>query len=55
MQALIEKTASEAASRAAQITDEEIIERCIYIMINEGARILEEGHAQRAADIDVIY
>src|SRR5262249_965688 len=37
------------------ISNEEIIERCIYVMINEGARILEEGHALRAADIDVIY
>jgi 3-hydroxyacyl-CoA dehydrogenase len=33
----------------------EIIERSIYIMINEGAKILEEGYALRAADIDVIY
>ena len=37
------------------ISSEEIIERCFYAMINEGARILEEGHAARAADIDVIY
>jgi len=37
------------------ITNEEIIERCIYALINEGARILEEGIALRASDIDVIY
>jgi 3-hydroxyacyl-CoA dehydrogenase len=53
--ALIEKTASEAGIARRGITPEEIIERCVYVMINEGARILEEGHAQRAADIDVIY
>jgi 3-hydroxyacyl-CoA dehydrogenase len=37
------------------ITDEEIVERCVYALINEGARILEEGIALRASDIDVIY
>jgi len=53
--ALIEKTAREAGIPQRSVTPEEIIERSIYVMINEGARILEEGHAQRAADIDVIY
>jgi len=53
--ALIEKTANEAGIARRAIPPEEIIERCVYIMINEGAQILEEGHAQRAADIDVIY
>jgi 3-hydroxyacyl-CoA dehydrogenase len=37
------------------ITDEEIIARCIYPMINEGAKLLEEGIALRACDIDVIW
>ncbi|MDZ4860480.1 MAG: 3-hydroxyacyl-CoA dehydrogenase NAD-binding domain-containing protein [Candidatus Hydrogenedentes bacterium] len=37
------------------ISDEEILKRCIYPLINEGARILEEGIALRASDIDVIY
>ncbi len=37
------------------ITDEEILERCLYPMVNEGARILEEGKAIRASDIDVIW
>ena len=37
------------------IPDEEILERCIYPMINEGAKILEEGTAQRASDIDVVW
>jgi 3-hydroxyacyl-CoA dehydrogenase len=53
--ALIEKTAIEAGIPRRTVTSEEIIERSIFVMINEGARILEEGHAQRAADIDVIY
>ena len=37
------------------ISDQEIVERCIYALINEGAKVLEEGIASRAADIDVIY
>jgi 3-hydroxyacyl-CoA dehydrogenase len=38
-----------------EIPPEEIVERCMYALINEGARVLEEGIALRAADIDVIY
>jgi len=53
--ALIEKTAHEGRIARRHISDEEIVERCLYIMINEGAKILEEGYALRAADIDVIY
>jgi 3-hydroxyacyl-CoA dehydrogenase len=37
------------------ISDEEILERCTYPMINEGAKILEEGKAQRASDIDIVW
>ncbi|MBY0510283.1 MAG: 3-hydroxyacyl-CoA dehydrogenase, partial [Rhodospirillaceae bacterium] len=37
------------------ISDDEILERCLYTMVNEGARILEEGVAQRPGDIDMIY
>jgi 3-hydroxyacyl-CoA dehydrogenase len=37
------------------ISDDEIVERCIYALINEGAKVLEEGTALRALDIDVIY
>ncbi len=53
--ALIEKTAQDGGIERRHISDEEIIERCMYIMINEGAKILEERYALRAADIDVIY
>jgi 3-hydroxyacyl-CoA dehydrogenase len=38
-----------------EVTDQEILERCIYPMINEGAKILEEGMAIRASDIDVVW
>ncbi|SOB87769.1 3-hydroxyacyl-CoA dehydrogenase [Sphingomonas guangdongensis] len=38
-----------------EITDEEVVERTLYTMVNEGARILEEGKAQRASDIDVVW
>ncbi len=37
------------------IPDDEILERCLYPMINEGAKILEEGKAQRASDIDIVW
>jgi 3-hydroxyacyl-CoA dehydrogenase len=52
---LVEKTSAELGFTRRAISDEEIVERCIYVMINEGAKILAEGHASRAADIDVIY
>ncbi|MBS0361193.1 MAG: enoyl-CoA hydratase/isomerase family protein [Proteobacteria bacterium] len=38
-----------------KISDEEILERCVYPMINEGAKILEEGKAIRPSDIDVVW
>jgi 3-hydroxyacyl-CoA dehydrogenase len=37
------------------ISDQEMVDRCIYALVNEGARILEEGYALRAVDIDIIY
>jgi 3-hydroxyacyl-CoA dehydrogenase len=38
-----------------KIADDEIVERCILALVNEGARILDEGIAQRASDIDMVY
>ena len=38
-----------------KISDEEILERCIYPMINEGVKILDEGKAIRASDVDVVW
>jgi 3-hydroxyacyl-CoA dehydrogenase len=55
VEALVEQTAREAGIERRSIDADEIIERCIYALINEGARILEEGYALRAGDIDVIY
>jgi 3-hydroxyacyl-CoA dehydrogenase len=55
----VERTILEASSRAGisrrQLPQEEIVERMIFPMINEGARILEEGIAARPSDIDVIW
>ena len=52
---LIDQLASSAGIDRRAFADDEIIERTIYALINEGARVLEEGVALRAADIDVIY
>ena len=38
-----------------KIGDEEIVERCVFALVNEGAKILEEGVAARASDIDMVY
>ncbi|MCY1376098.1 Fatty acid oxidation complex subunit alpha [compost metagenome] len=37
------------------VSDEEIVERCMLALVNEGALIIEEGIAQRASDVDVVY
>jgi 3-hydroxyacyl-CoA dehydrogenase len=52
---LIEQYRKEIGLRPRAISDEEIVERCIYALVNEGARILEEGIALRASDIDMVY
>jgi 3-hydroxyacyl-CoA dehydrogenase len=52
---MVKKWAEEAGIPQRKVTAEEVVERCIYAMINEGARILEEGYALRAGDIDTIY
>jgi 3-hydroxyacyl-CoA dehydrogenase len=46
---------AKAGVNARQISDAEILERCLYPMVNEGAKILEEGKANRASDIDVVW
>jgi 3-hydroxyacyl-CoA dehydrogenase len=53
--ALIEQLATSAGIRRRRFTREEILERTIYALINEGARVLEEGVALRSADIDTVY
>jgi 3-hydroxyacyl-CoA dehydrogenase len=52
---LIERISREAAIPRRPIAHDEIVERTIYALVNEGARILEEGIALRAVDIDVVY
>jgi len=52
---LIALTATNAGILRRTISDEEIEERAIYALINEGARVLEDGGALRASDIDVVY
>jgi 3-hydroxyacyl-CoA dehydrogenase len=52
---LVVKASKKAAIKRREISDREIIERTIYALINEGAKILEEGIAQRASDIDLVY
>jgi 3-hydroxyacyl-CoA dehydrogenase len=53
--ALIEEVAGAAGISRRTVPDEEILERTIYALVNEGARALEEGVARSAADIDVVY
>jgi 3-hydroxyacyl-CoA dehydrogenase len=55
IEALIAECAQEAGITRRKITDDEIVDRTMLALVNEGARILEEGIAQRASDIDVIY
>ena len=55
MAALTKKWSAEANIAQRQISPDEIVDRCIYALVNEGARILEEGYALRAVDIDIIY
>jgi 3-hydroxyacyl-CoA dehydrogenase len=56
---LVEKIILDFAAKKGvnrrRIADQEILERCIYPMINEGAKILEERMAQRASDIDIVW
>ena len=51
---MLKQSAAHGVTRR-QIGDQEILERCIYPMINEGALILEEGKAYRASDIDMVW
>jgi 3-hydroxyacyl-CoA dehydrogenase len=52
---LVAKWVAEAGIVQRQISAAEITDRCLYALVNEGARILEEGFALRASDIDIIY
>lgn len=52
---IAKQEAEKLGIKQREISEQEIIERCIYPLINEGALILEEGIAAKASDIDVIY
>ncbi|HVG03525.1 MAG TPA: 3-hydroxyacyl-CoA dehydrogenase NAD-binding domain-containing protein, partial [Burkholderiaceae bacterium] len=52
---LVTKYRNEIGMQPRSIIDHEIVQRCVYALVNEGARILEEGIALRASDIDVVY
>ncbi len=52
---LVHRAAQEAGIKQRTISDEEIRDRCAFALVNEGARVLEEGIATRASDIDVVY
>ncbi|RJF85922.1 3-hydroxyacyl-CoA dehydrogenase [Sphingomonas cavernae] len=55
VQKIIDDFAAKSGATKREISDEEIIERTLYTMVNEGALILEEEMAQRASDIDVVW
>jgi 3-hydroxyacyl-CoA dehydrogenase len=55
VQQIIEDFAKKQGVERREISDQEIVERTLYTMVNEGAKILEEGIAQRASDIDVVW
>ena len=52
---MIVETSANLGIKRREISDQEIIERCLYPLINEGAKILEEGIAIRSSDIDVVW
>ncbi|KKW68171.1 3-hydroxyacyl-CoA dehydrogenase [Lampropedia cohaerens] len=52
---MIEQHRKDAGITPRRISDEEIVQRLVFSLVNEGARIVEEGFAQRASDIDVVY
>lgn len=52
---IIRAFVARSGANARALTDEEILERCLYAMVNEGAKILEERKAIRASDIDVVW
>jgi 3-hydroxyacyl-CoA dehydrogenase len=55
VQSIIEECTREAGIERREIGNEEILERTLYPLVNEAARLLEEGIALRAGDIDVVY
>ena len=52
---MIEEFAIRKGHEQREVTDQEVLERCLYSMVNEGAKILEEGIAIRGSDVDVVW
>jgi len=52
---IVEQTSAELGIERQDVADDEVLKRCLYPLINEGARILEEGIALRPCDIDIVY
>lgn len=52
---VIEKVSADLGYERKAFSDEEILKRCIYPLVNIGAQLLDEGHALRAGDIDTVY
>ena len=55
LEAFVRQYAAERGIQRRSIGEQEILERCLYGMVNEGGRLLEKGIAQRPGDIDVVY
>jgi 3-hydroxyacyl-CoA dehydrogenase len=53
--AIIDTYRAQKALTSRAVSDAEIVERCIYALVNEGARIIEDGIAQRSSDVDIVY
>ncbi|MCP5185465.1 MAG: enoyl-CoA hydratase/isomerase family protein [Pseudomonadales bacterium] len=53
--ALVEETSAELGIERRKISDEEVLKRCFYPLVNEAAKVLEEGIALRPCDIDITY
>ncbi|WP_166256609.1 3-hydroxyacyl-CoA dehydrogenase NAD-binding domain-containing protein [Marinobacter salicampi] len=52
---VVDEVRAELGITPRKISNQEIVQRCVYALVNEGARLLEEGIAQRASDIDMVY
>jgi 3-hydroxyacyl-CoA dehydrogenase len=55
IEGLIIRHSQEVGIKRRAVSDQEILERALYSMINEGAKIIEEGIAARPHDIDVVW
>jgi len=55
LESLVMEVSRELGLERRKVADEEVVERCLFAMINEGCKILEEGIALRASDIDLVW